>query len=284
MRASETARQFMAFARREGIRLDLGNLRSAAARFHAVQVTEGADGFRAMACPQCGAPLASWSRNGAWKCRDGHRSNALRSVTAPRSAARPVPPAPRLSSAGVGDLWVSGPIEADTHRQVAERLAALRAASAKAVLMTVDSPGGHVEAALAIHDDLRALGIPVVAYVERAHSAASVIALGAEHLVMDPDGTMLLHRVSGGTGPEQRRSYDAQLALIYSKASPGEDGAHVVSMLLGGDNVFGSVSALQWGYVDELGSTVRALAVASAYAEGRPPFSARRAALAAWRS
>lgn len=54
-------------------------------------------------------------------------------------------------------------------------------------------------------------------------------------------------------------------------------------MLLGGDSVFDAASAQRCGYVDEVGSTLRALTVANMYAAGSPPFSARRAALAAWR-
>ncbi|MDE2481340.1 MAG: ATP-dependent Clp protease proteolytic subunit [bacterium] len=62
---------------------------------------------------------------------------------------------------------------------------------AQAIVLDVNSPGGLVEAAFRIRDALFAAKVPVIAYVsERAYSAAALITLSANRIVMAPGSSI----------------------------------------------------------------------------------------------
>ncbi len=62
---------------------------------------------------------------------------------------------------------------------------------ARAVVLDVNSPGGLVDAAFRIRDALFASKVPVIAYVsERAYSAAALITLSANTIVMGPGASI----------------------------------------------------------------------------------------------
>jgi membrane-bound serine protease (ClpP class) len=74
---------------------------------------------------------------------------------------------------------------------VARSLREARAAGASAVVLDVDTPGGRIDAAWVIIDDVRDAGVPVYAYVNRrALSAGAMIALSARELYMRPGSTI----------------------------------------------------------------------------------------------
>ncbi len=62
---------------------------------------------------------------------------------------------------------------------------------ARAIVLDVNSPGGLVEAGFRIRDALFASKVPVIAYVsERAYSAAALITLSANTIVMGPGASI----------------------------------------------------------------------------------------------
>lgn len=62
---------------------------------------------------------------------------------------------------------------------------------ARAIVLDVNSPGGLVESAFRIRDALFASKVPVIAYVsERAYSAAALITLSANTIVMGPGASI----------------------------------------------------------------------------------------------
>lgn len=62
---------------------------------------------------------------------------------------------------------------------------------ASAIVLDVNSPGGLVEAAFSIRDAIFSAHVPVVAYVgERAYSAAALITLSANKIVMAPGSSI----------------------------------------------------------------------------------------------
>ncbi|MGB6714393.1 MAG: ATP-dependent Clp protease proteolytic subunit, partial [Candidatus Cybelea sp.] len=64
-------------------------------------------------------------------------------------------------------------------------------AHARAIVLDVNSPGGLVESAFSIRDALFNAQEPVIAYVgERAYSAAALISLSANRIVMAPGASI----------------------------------------------------------------------------------------------
>ncbi len=62
--------------------------------------------------------------------------------------------------------------------------------NAAAIVLDVNSPGGLVEAAFSIRDALFSARMPVTAYVERAYSAAALITLCAQRIVVAPGASI----------------------------------------------------------------------------------------------
>lgn len=243
MNAIERARHFLATARAAGVKLDADNLQGAAAHFYAAEI--------------------------------GARYRARRASA---------PPRPRLAVAsdGVVTMNVSGSVDEAASRKLARNLRDAKAGGAKAILLIIDSPGGLLPDAKAMFDELRGSGVGVVAHVKRALSAASLLALAADHIVIDADGTFMLHRCWGGAGPGDRRAWDAEVIQVYLDRNPSTDADQLVSYFQNnGDTYIDPSAALASGWCDEIGSSIRARGVAGSYARGAPPFSSRRAALAA---
>lgn len=86
---------------------------------------------------------------------------------------------------------ITGTIELGVAPFVARSLKEAREAGAAAVVLDLDTPGGRVDAAWKIIDDIRDSEIPVYAYVNRrALSAGAMIALAADGLYMRPGSTI----------------------------------------------------------------------------------------------
>ncbi|MDH3733202.1 MAG: ATP-dependent Clp protease proteolytic subunit [Gemmatimonadota bacterium] len=86
---------------------------------------------------------------------------------------------------------ITGTIELGLAPFVARSLTEAEAAGASAVILDLDTPGGRVDAAWKIIDDVREADIPVYAYVNRrALSAGAMIALAADRLYMRPGSTI----------------------------------------------------------------------------------------------
>ncbi len=225
------------------------------------------DEFRALFCPKCGASLRSYSAHtGDFRCERGHGTY--------KTAAKA-----RLAAGGVGEVSVLGPISEVSGTQLRRRLASLRAAGARAVLVTLDSEGGDLFASWQMHDALRACGVPVVAYVAgRAQSAATVVMLSADHVVLRPLGWLMVHRPTSDD-ETARRAEQARMVDLYARRT-AEGRRTLWSYMDGKGNVFlNSVTALARGWCDSVGDFARALAVAKELAAGRRVTSPRSLAL-----
>ena len=86
---------------------------------------------------------------------------------------------------------ITGTIELGVAPFVARVLSEAASGGASAVILDLDTPGGRVDAAWKIIDDVRDASVPVYAYVNRrALSAGAMIALAADELYMRPGSTI----------------------------------------------------------------------------------------------
>ena len=105
------------------------------------------------------------------------------------------PPAPAVrsaqSAATVVRVPISGTIELGVAPFVARALSEAAESGAPAVIIELDTPGGRVDAAWKIIDDLRDAEVPTYAYVNRrALSAGAMIALATDRIYMRPGSTL----------------------------------------------------------------------------------------------
>ncbi|MGH7577724.1 MAG: NfeD family protein [Longimicrobiales bacterium] len=86
---------------------------------------------------------------------------------------------------------ISGTIEMGLAPFVARSIREAEAASARAVVLDIETPGGRIDAAQQIVDALRATSIPTFAFVNRrAFSAGAMISLAADDIYMRPGGVI----------------------------------------------------------------------------------------------
>ncbi|HEX2251388.1 MAG TPA: ATP-dependent Clp protease proteolytic subunit, partial [Gemmatimonadales bacterium] len=84
-------------------------------------------------------------------------------------------------------ISIHGVVENGLAPYVARSLREAESAGAVAAYLDIDTPGGRVDAAERIADDVRAAPIPVYAYVKpRAYSAGALIALSTHTIFMSP--------------------------------------------------------------------------------------------------
>lgn len=86
---------------------------------------------------------------------------------------------------------VTGTIELGLAPFIGRAIGEAEEAGAAAVILDIDTPGGRVDAAWEIIDDVRETNVPVYAFVNRrALSAGAMIALAADGLYMRPGSTI----------------------------------------------------------------------------------------------
>ncbi|MFW6039875.1 MAG: NfeD family protein [Gemmatimonadota bacterium] len=86
---------------------------------------------------------------------------------------------------------VTGTIELGLAPFIARAIGEAEQAGAAAVVLDIDTPGGRIDAAWEIIDDVRETDVPVYAFVNRrALSAGAMIALAADGLYMRPGSTI----------------------------------------------------------------------------------------------
>jgi ATP-dependent protease ClpP protease subunit len=165
---------------------------------------------------------------------------------------------------------------------VAAQLADLKARGARALLIAVDSDGGNALDGIGIFDALREFSRTsgsVVAHVVRAASAASLVALAADHVVVDPDGSFMIHGPSGGT-EEQRGAVSRRMTAIYRERADLGEGE--IAWRFEADSRALAPRAIEDCLADEIGTMDRAEMLAEAAASGGAlPWSRRRAVLGA---
>lgn len=100
-------------------------------------------------------------------------------------------------------VFLFGPIDQRVAAEIARRLIALAAESAKPINLLVSSPGGHLESGDAIHDIVRFIDAPVnmigTGWVGSAATHA-FLAVERERRFCLPNTRFLIHQPSGGTG------------------------------------------------------------------------------------
>ncbi|MBV9272056.1 MAG: ATP-dependent Clp protease proteolytic subunit [Candidatus Eremiobacteraeota bacterium] len=102
-------------------------------------------------------------------------------------------------------------------------------AGAAAVVLDIDSPGGVVAPALEIRDAILNSHTPTIAYVsERAYSAAALIALSAQHLIMAPGASIGAAEPIPGTA----KNISALSAEFQSTALRNHRDAHVAAAMV----------------------------------------------------
>ncbi|MFQ5529970.1 MAG: ATP-dependent Clp protease proteolytic subunit, partial [Gemmatimonadota bacterium] len=122
-----------------------------------------------------------------------HLSVAVRTVLAvfALAAVSVLVGAPVVQETTVVRVPVTGTIELGLAPFVARAIREAEESGAAAVILDIDTPGGRIDAAWEIIDDIRDADVPVYAYVNRrALSAGAMIGLAAEGLYMRPGSTI----------------------------------------------------------------------------------------------
>jgi ATP-dependent protease ClpP protease subunit len=114
---------------------------------------------------------------------------------------------------------------------------------ARELRLTIHSEGGDALAGLSIHDALVAWPGRVVTLISLAASAASVIALGGDRVLMLPSGSLYIHEphIAGASGDaaQLRQAADMtdaigdQIATIYARRAGGTVAEWRATMRLG---------------------------------------------------
>ncbi|WMT57852.1 NfeD family protein [Truepera radiovictrix] len=107
-------------------------------------------------------------------------------------------------------VWIV-PIDATittaTARYVEDRLARANAEGPLAVVFTIDTPGGSVEAAERISSAILRARVPTIAVVEQAISAGALVAMSAEQVAMLPGSAIgaatAINALTGEAAPEK---------------------------------------------------------------------------------
>jgi len=106
---------------------------------------------------------------------------------------------------------------------------------ARAVVLDVNSPGGLVDAAFRIRDAVFSAQEPVIAYVgERAYSAAALIALSANRIVLGPGASIGAAEPveAGGTVPASEKVISALRAEFESTAQRNHRNAQIAGAMV----------------------------------------------------
>lgn len=100
-------------------------------------------------------------------------------------------PAPAAQQRSVIRVPVTGTIELGLAPFIGRAIGEAEEQGAAAVVLDIDTPGGRIDAAWQIIDDVRDAEVPVLAFVNRrALSAGAMIALSADALYMRPGSTI----------------------------------------------------------------------------------------------
>jgi len=135
-------------------------------------------------------------------------------------------------------------------------------------IVHIHSPGGDVNEGFAIHDHLRAFGIPIETRIEGlCASIATVIALAGEKRTMTENSTFFVHNpwmFAGGDADELQRMTDElravedRLAAFYSKVTGQEK--TVMLDLMKAETSMTAEEAKSYGFVTEVVLGVKAAA------------------------
>lgn len=183
------------------------------------------------------------------------------------------------AASGHIEVAIRGPIGewGETDRSFIDRLEA--AGDAQSIALTINSRGGEVDHALAIYNYLRNHKARVTVRIDGiAASAASIIAMAGDEIVMPANALMMVHSpwaFAAGNADELRRAADDldkfESALIETyQARTGKD-AESIKALLSAETWMTAAEAVEHGFADVLEPIARPAIVAMAEASGIPP-------------
>jgi len=182
------------------------------------------------------------------------------------------------ASSGHVEAAIRGPIGewGETDRAFIARIEA--AGEVQTIGLTINSRGGEVDHALAIFNYLRGHPARVTVKIDGiAASAASIIAMAGDEIVMPANALMMVHSpwaYAAGNADELRRAADDlekfETALIETyMARTGKD-ADAIKALLSAETWMTAEDAVAEGFADVVEPIARAAAVAMAEASGIP--------------
>ena len=137
---------------------------------------------------------------------------------------------------------------------------ALKNANGEDITLEINSPGGYIDAGSEIYTELMeypgTVNAKIVGY---ACSAASWIALAADHVVMSPTAQMMIHRASGGAignSSDMKSEYNAldqmdkSFVDLYAKRT-GKSPEEIYQMMV--DTTWmNAKTAVENGFADEV--------------------------------
>lgn len=136
--------------------------------------------------------------------------------------------------------------------------------AADTVNLYINCTGGSVKEAIGIYNVLRRCPAKIVAYIDGfACSAASVIAMAADTVIMPRNTAMMIHNASGGawgTAKDLRKAADdldvINLAAIQSYTMHAGDKLpeDELQKMLDAETWLTAEDCLKWGLADELGT------------------------------
>lgn len=149
-----------------------------------------------------------------------------------------------------------------SQRYFVDNLAGLTAADT--VNLYINCTGGSVKEAIGIYNVLKRCPAPVTAYIDGfACSAASVIAMAADKVIMPRNTAMMIHNASGGawgTANDLRKAADdldvINRAAIQSYTMHAGDKlpADELQKMLDAETWLTAEDCVKWGLADELGT------------------------------
>jgi ATP-dependent protease ClpP protease subunit len=139
----------------------------------------------------------------------------------------------------------------------AKHIAAAKAVGARALLLDVNSTGGSIDAGFRMIATIAAAraSTPVIAYVRKADSMASAVALSGDFVVIDPRGSFRLHDPSGAS-PSALAAYRDRLLAVYTARTFMSRA--LADGYMSGDVRIDAQSAYVEGLADEIGDASRA--------------------------
>ena len=177
--------------------------------------------------------------------------------------------APRAAAAELHVIPVTGTIDYGLAAFVARAIRGAEEAGASAVVLSIDTPGGLVNAALRARDAIVASKVRTIAYVNpRAWSAGALLAIACETLVMNPGGSM----GAAETRPNEEKYISAVRAEFEATAGlRGRDPQLAGAMVDADIEIPGLVSrgkiltltatkATELGFADEVATGIEELA------------------------
>lgn len=135
----------------------------------------------------------------------------------------------------------------------------------KAITLRLNSPGGAVFDGVAIHNALQRHPATVTAHVDGiAASIASVIAMGADRVVMAENAMMMIHDPAGlvwGTAADMRQMADAldkvKASIITAYAAKTKLPDDELDAIMSAESWFTAAEAVAKGFADEVAQPVK---------------------------